>query len=100
MGRNIWSSRELPDPLAIALWWKQRRWLFDDLRHNLHEDDRRIHEAESEYWEAKARHASLIHDMWLQRTLDRDAAAWRKLAAKDYGAEALVAMSRGLKETV
>ncbi len=100
LGRKIWASRELPDPLATALWWKQRRWLFDDLRHNLHEDDRRIHEAESEYYEAAEAYRAIIERLWATRQCDRSQARMIK-AANDCVemTETLVAMARGLKET-
>jgi hypothetical protein len=76
LGRKVWAARELPDDLARALWWKRRRWFFDERRQSLATDDPAIFGADAEYDEARDRHATLIREMWWNRMLAREAAAW------------------------
>lgn len=83
LGRKIWAARELPDDLARALWWKRRRWYFDDRRQSLAEDDPAIFGADDEFHEAQSKHELLIREMWMTRLSDREAREWLKLAAKD-----------------
>src|SRR5688572_26677026 len=80
LGRKVWSAKELPDDMARALWWKQRRWYFDARRHSLAEDDPAIIGAEGEFFEAQSKHDLLIREMWTRRFIDREAQAWARLS--------------------
>jgi hypothetical protein len=84
LGRKVWAARELPDDLARALWWKQRRWYFDARRNDLTSDDPAIYGADAEFYEAQHQHDMLIRDMWFSRCLARhdalEAKAWAALA--------------------
>lgn len=72
-GRKIQSSRELPDNMARALWWKKRAHHFADLADDLRggDSDSLYNLACDERDEAKAEHLRLITDMWATRRASR-----------------------------
>lgn len=80
LGRGIRSASELPDLLSQALWWKMRRWYFDQRRQDLSTDDPAIYGADAEYYEALEKHALLIRELWVTRLCDREERAWARMA--------------------